>query len=255
MGEALIAGLLNSSTCAPENITVSDINTKRLEYLDKNYGISATTSNLKAAEAADIFVLAVKPQKMPDVLKEISDSINEDMLIITIAAGVKISTIEAALKNNVKVVRVMPNMCAQVGESVSAICHNRMVTESDKELVMELFGSVGESLLVDETLLDAVTGISGSGPAYIFLVMETLIQAGVQEGLTFKQSREIVLQMVKGSAELAIKTGEHPAQLKERIMSPGGTTVEGLKVLEKKGFRGALLDAVSAAVSRSKELG
>ncbi len=253
MGEALMGGLIASGFSKPELITVTDIREDRLDYLKKRYKVNATTDNKKAAGENDIVLFAVKPQALPDILEDVAPSIGPDTLVISIAAGVRISAIAGSVK--ARIVRAMPNMCAQVGQSVTAVCGNPAVTEEDFSLVERLFDSVGITVRVSEDKMDAVTAISGSGPAYIFLIMEALMEAGVESGLTLDQSRVLVEQTVKGAAVLAIKTKVHPAELKERIMSPQGTTVAALHVLEEAGLRGTIFSAVAAAYKRSKELG
>ncbi|GMT42103.1 MAG: pyrroline-5-carboxylate reductase [bacterium] len=253
IAEAIISGLTGRNFCPASNITVSDISDERLEYLRERYGVHMEKDNTRVAKESDVLILAVKPQVMPDVLKEISRFVWENRIIISVAAGVKISKMEALLK--AKVVRTMPNICAQVGESATAVCVGRSVEKKDIEKVMEIFDCIGKTVLVREPQMDAVTGVSGSGPAYIFLVMEALIQAGVKEGLSPENSRDLVLQTVKGAAHLAIETGDAPEKLKQRIMSPNGTTVAALEVLDKSCMRNALLNGVAAAAGRSKELG
>ena len=252
MGEAIISGLLRAERCSPGAITVSDASPARLEHLRVKYGVNVTNDNLTVVARAEVLVLAVKPQVMPDVLREIGHSIHEDVVAISIAAGVRIATLMQFVK--ARLVRAMPNVCATVGEGITALVPTPRVEKDDRAMVEELFGSVGGVLWVEETKMDAVTAISGSGPAYLFLVMEALMQAGVEHGLTQEQARTLVYQTVKGAAALAME-GEHPAVLRERVTSPGGTTAAALHELEAHGVRAAFLAAVSAAVKRSKELG
>lgn len=253
MAEALIKGLLDSKNAGAENITVSDIRDERLEHLKARYKVETGRNNVEIAKESDILVVAVKPQDVPIVLEEIRRYVRNRLLVVSIAAGVKISTIMGYV--SAKIVRAMPNTCAQVGQAITALSFDPKVEKEDIDLAVSLFSSVGETVIVDETMMDAVTAVSGSGPAYIFLVIESMIQAGVEAGLSFENSRTLVLQTVKGAAELAIITGEHPVTLKERITSPKGTTAAALHELEKNNVRGAFLDAVAAAVKRSKELG
>ncbi len=253
MGEALMGGLIASGFSKPELITVADIREDRLNYLKEQHNVNATTDNKKTVGENDIVVFAVKPQTLPDILEDVAPSIGPDTLVISIAAGVTISAIAGSVK--ARIVRAMPNMCAQVRQSVTAVCGNPAVTEEDFIVVERLFDSVGITVRVSEDKMDAVTAVSGSGPAYIFLIMEALIEAGVENGLTLGQSRVLVEHTVKGAAELSIETNLHPAELKERIMSPQGTTVAALHVLEEAGLRGTILSAVAAAYKRSKELG
>jgi len=253
MAEALMNGLLKSGSTRPENISVSDIRADRLEYLKSEYGVKTEVGNLGVASGSDLIVIAVKPQDVPTVLEEIGSTITKTGIILSIAAGVRIGTIAEYFDG--KVVRAMPNTCAQVGEAITALAFDRHAEDADRDIAVAFFGSVGETVIVEENMMDAVTGISGSGPAYIYLVIESLINAGVESGLKLEVARQLVYQTVKGASIMAIETGEHPATLRERITSPNGTTAAALHQLEEKGTRGIFMDAVAAAVNRSKELG
>ena len=253
MGEALLSGLIAGSFCKPEDITVTDVRDDRLKELRERYGVNVESNNAKVAAASDILVLAVKPQQTDELLKEISEHVDQSAIVVSIAAGVKISTIESQIKG--KIIRTMPNMCAQVSESATAVAASSGVGSDDLQLIVKMFDCVGKTVVVDESLMDAVTGISGSGPAYIYLVMEALIKAGTDAGLSPEQSRDLVLQTVKGAAKMADETGEEPELLRKRIMSPNGTTVAALDVLDRRGARASFEEAVAAAVKRSKELG
>ena len=253
MGEALLSGLIKGSFCKPEDITVTDVREERLKELRDRHNVNTESDNSKVAADSDILLLAVKPQQMEDILKEIAPHVTQNAIVISVAAGVKISTIGEKIKG--KIVRTMPNMCAQLMESATAVCAGDLVSKTETELVVKMFNCVGRTVVVDEPLMDAVTGISGSGPAYIYFIMEALIQAGTDAGLTPEQSRDLVLQTVLGSARMAIESGEDPEQLRKKIMSPQGTTVAALTLLDERGARNAFIDAVAAAVKRSKELG
>jgi pyrroline-5-carboxylate reductase len=252
MGEAIVSGLIKSGFCPAGDITLSDASESRLEHMRSKYGVNAFKDNLKVVGAADILVLAVKPDTMPELLQEIGSHMPENMIVVSIAAGVKLSSIAWYIKT--KVVRAMPNICAQAGEGMTALSHTSNLTHDDMELVKKIFESVGKAIWVDESKMDAVTAISGSGPAYVFLVMEAMIQGGVECGLPIVQARELVKQTFKGAVTM-VENGGNPADLREKIMSPGGTTAAALHELESHGVRGAFLDAVSAAAKRSKELG
>lgn len=253
MGEALLSGLIAGGFCRSEEITVTDARKERIEELRERYGVNVESDNSKAAADPDILVLAVKPRQMGEVLKEIAKHVGPDTIVVSVAAGVRISTIASQIKG--KIVRTMPNMCAQVSESATAVCAGSGVRENELQLIVTMFDCVGKTVVVDESLMDAVTGISGSGPAYIYLVMEAMIKAGTDAGLSEEQSRGLVLQTVKGAAIMAHKTGAAPEVLKKRIMSPQGTTVAALDVLDGRGVRESFVEAVAAAVKRSKELG
>ena len=253
MGEALLGGLIAGGFCRPEEITLTDARKERIEELRERYGVNGESDNAKVAAGSDILVLAVKPQVMGGVLKEIADRVGQDTIVVSVAAGVRISTIASQIKG--KIARTMPNMCAQVSESATGVCAGSGVGKNELELILKMFGCVGKTVVVNESLMDAVTGLSGSGPAYIYLVMEAMIKAGTDAGLSPEQSRSLVLQTVKGAAMMAFKTGEEPEVLRKRIMSPQGTTVAALDVLDSRGVREFLGEAVAAAVKRSKELG
>jgi len=253
MGEALLSGLIEGGFCRPEEITLTDARKERIEELRERYGVNGESDNAEVAAGSDILILAVKPQQMGGVLKEIAKRVGQDTIVISVAAGVRISAIASQIKG--KIARTMPNMCAQAGESATGVCAGSGVGENELELILKMFGCVGKTVVVNESLMDAVTGLSGSGPAYIYLVMEAMIKAGTDAGLSPEQSRGLVLQTVKGAAVTAFETGEKPEVLRKRIMSPQGTTVAALDVLEKHGARSAFAEAVAAAVKRSKELG
>lgn len=253
MAEALVKGLLKSGKSKPENITMSDIRAERLEYMKKEYGVHTHSDNSKMVTDNDIVVLAVKPQDIRGVLEKDGSRIDKEMILISIAAGVKIEVVAALA--NCKITRAMPNTCAQAGEGVTALSFNGAMGNDDKDTIREFFGSVGQAVVVEEKQMDAVTAVSGSGPAYIYLVMESIIKAGVELGLSPDDARLLVLQTVKGAAVTAMETGEKPEVLREKVTSPGGTTQAALNVLEAKGVRSAFMDAVLAADKRSKELG
>lgn len=254
MGEALIKGILQTQLVPPENIFASDVDFAKLQSLEKEYKISICRDNCGAAVDSDIVIIAVKPQTVPAVLKEIKDSIKKQ-LIISIAAGVTIETYENALPRGAKVVRVMPNIAAIVKEAASAISLGSAVSKEDASLAALIFNAVGRTVILPEHLMDAVTGLSGSGPAYIFTIIEALADGGVHEGLDRSTAKLLAAQTVLGAAKMVLENGSHTAQLKDMVTSPGGTTIRGLRVMEERGVRIAMMDAVIAACERSKELG
>jgi pyrroline-5-carboxylate reductase len=255
MAEALVKGLLRAGVAAPQEILCSDRRAERGPELQKAYGIRFTQDNAAAAREASIVVLSVKPQVMNKLLDEISPCLDPSKLVISIAAGVPIAAIERKVGHGVRIVRTMPNTPALVGAGATALAAGEHATEADLEQAKALFEAVGKAVVVDEPLLDAVTGLSGSGPAYIFLVIEALSDAGVKVGLARQQSQELAAQTVLGSAKLLIETGEHPGRLKDQVTSPGGTAIAGLHTLEAGGLRTTLMNAVEAATKRSRELG
>ncbi|NWF93544.1 MAG: pyrroline-5-carboxylate reductase [Syntrophaceae bacterium] len=255
MGEALIAGLLKAKFAEPEKVFAFDADGERLLSIERKYGIKRAPDNSRLSAQCDLILLCVKPQSMKEVIEEVSEALNPSKLIISIAAGVPLRVIEAYARKQLRLVRVMPNIAVLVREGASAIAPGTLATEDDLQLARSIFDCVGKSIILNESLMDAVTGLSGSGPAYIFLVIEALADAGVHLGMTRAQALTLAMQTVAGSARLLFETGEHPALLRERVTSPGGTTAAGLYKLEEGGLRKILIDAVMAAARRSKELG
>lgn len=254
MGEALIKGILHSKLVPPENIYASDADVMKLKALEKEYKINTCEDNCDAVLNSDVLIIAVKPQIVHEVLKEIKSSI-KNHLIISIAAGVTIDALEKALPKEAKVVRVMPNIAATVKEAASAVSLGSAVSKEDASIAAMIFNAVGRAIILPEHLMDAVTGLSGSGPAYIFMIIEALADGGVHEGLDRKTAKILAAQTVLGAAKMALENQSHTGELKDMVTSPGGTTIRGLRVLEKRGVRIAMMDAVIAACERSKELG
>lgn len=255
MAEALLKGLLRSGTERPEELHGTGRRKERLEELSRTYGIRTGTDNAAAAAWADVIVLAVKPQTMGRVLDQVAPAIDHTKLVISIAAGVPIAALERKLGRGARIVRAMPNTPALVGAGATAIAGGDHATEADLAEAGRLFAAVGQVVTVDEPLLDAVTGLSGSGPAYVFLVIEALSDAGVKVGLPRYSAQALAAQTVLGSAKLLIETGLHPGLLKDQVTSPGGTAIAGLHTLEAGGLRTTLMDAVEAATKRARELG
>ena len=255
MAEALIRGLLKAGVTVPTSIVATGRRQERLEELKQNYEVEVTLDNASAVSAADIVVLSVKPQILDRILLEISSSVSEKCLVISIAAGVTISDIATELPQQARVWRAMPNLPAVVDAGATAIAVGEDATEEDCQQVRAIFEAVGEVTQVDEILLDAVTGLSGSGPAYVFMIIEALSDAGVKVGLSRRQAQLLAAQTVLGSAKLLIETSEHPGVLKDRVTSPGGTAIAGLHTLEEGGLRTTLINAVVAATQRCKDLG
>ncbi len=255
MGEALIMGILQAGVYSSDQIIVSEPDSARCEYLANKYAVVASGDDTAAWEKCDIVILAVKPQIMNDVLLASRGKIKNN-LIISIAAGISIKFIEDIISNNqCRVIRVMPNTPALVLEAASAISSGANATEDDIQKASSIFNAVGKSVVVDEKYMDAVTGLSGSGPAYVFSFLEALIDAGLKVGLTRDVTETLVMQTVLGAVKLAIDSHEHPAQLRAMVTSPGGTTIAGLNELETAGFSGIIMNAVEAATRRSEELG
>ena len=256
MGKALIDGLIASGATKAENIICSDASEQQLVDVREKYGVETTMDNIAAVKAADIIIYAIKPQIMASVLKETADFLNKDKLIISIAAGVPMAAIESLLNKELRLIRVMPNVAVAVKEGATAIAAGGNATQEDIQLAMAIFDSVGKSIFVKENyLMDAITGLSGSGPAYIFMIVDALADAGVKMGLSRKDARVLASQTVLGAAKLLLETNAHPGELKDSVTSPGGTAIAGLHTLEKGGLRTTMMNAVEAATNRSKELG
>ena len=255
MAEALVKGLLRARVAGPAEILCTDRRADRLADLSRLYGVRTSPDNRAAAAEAAIVVLSVKPQVMNKLLAEIAPALDGSKLVISIAAGVPLAAIERRVGHGVRLVRTMPNTPALVGAGATAISLGEHATDADLAQARALFDAVGRTAVVDEPLLDAVTGLSGSGPAYIFLVIEALADAGVKVGLDRRTAQDLAAQTVLGSAQLLIETGEHPGRLKDQVTSPGGTAIAGLHTLEAGGLRTTLMNAVEAATKRSHELG
>jgi pyrroline-5-carboxylate reductase len=255
MAEALIKGLIGSGVVEASQVYGSDPRPERCAEMRERYGIHATTHNEDVVRHAEIVVLSVKPQILPKVLDEVAPHLKPHALIISIAAGTPIAAIERRLSGPVRVVRTMPNTPALVGAGATAIAAGTHAQDDDVEATRRIFDAVGKTVVIDESQLDAVTGLSGSGPAYVFLIIEALSDAGVKMGLSRYNSLMLAAQTVLGSAKLLIETNEHPGRLKDMVTSPGGTAIAGLHTLEAGGLRTTLINAVEAATNRSRELG
>jgi pyrroline-5-carboxylate reductase len=255
MAEALIKGLIGAGVVEPSQIHGSDPRRERCDEMHARYGIVATTENVEVVRHADIVVLSVKPQILSRVCDEVSTHLRPHALVISIAAGTPIAAIEGRLQPGTRVVRTMPNTPALVGAGATAIAAGQHAHGDDVEATRRIFDAVGMTVVLDESQLDAVTGLSGSGPAYVFLIIEALSDAGVKMGLSRYNAQALAAQTVLGSAKLLIETHEHPGRLKDMVTSPGGTAIAGLHTLEAGGLRTTLINAVEAATNRSRELG
>jgi pyrroline-5-carboxylate reductase len=254
MAEAMIRGLLRGGDFAIAQIAASGPREERMRELRDTYGIYATTDN-KVPAASEIVVLAVKPQILSRVLEEVGSTISPEALVISIAAGVPVAAIQVRLASGTRVVRAMPNTPALVDAAATALARGDYARESDLEDARRIFDAIGTTVILDEAQMDAVTGLSGSGPAYVFLILEALADAGVKVGLSRRTSQLLAAQTVLGSAKLLLETNEHPGKLKDMVTSPGGTAITGLHTLEAGGVRTTLMNAVEAATIRSRELG
>ncbi len=255
MGGAMISGLVSSKLVSPEQITAADPDEARGSELADSLGINYTSNNVEAAEDADIIVIAVKPQYIESALHELRGRVDSAGLILSIAAGIKIRDIVEDLHNS-RVVRSIPNTPAIIGEGITVWTATYEVLDEYKELARQILAALGEELYVnDEHYMDMATGLSGSGPGYVFLIIEAMIDAGVRMGFSRAQAEKLVLQTIKGSVLYAQQSGTHPAILRNQVTSPGGTTAAGLHVMESQGLRTALADGIFASFQRSAELG
>jgi pyrroline-5-carboxylate reductase len=255
MAEAMIRGLVRGGHVPANRITASGPRRERLDELARSYGVAITPDNREVARGAGLVVLSVKPQIFDKVLAEVGDQLRPGTLVVSIAAGVDTEAIESAVAEGVRVVRAMPNTPALVGAGAAAIAPGKHASAADLATAKALFDAVGITVVLDETHLDAVTGLSGSGPAYIFLILEALSDAGVKVGLSRRSAQLLAAQTVMGSAKMLLETDEHVGRLKDMVTSPGGTAITGLHTLENGGVRTTLINAVEAATRRSKELG
>ena len=254
MGSIIAQGLIENKIASSKDIIITDIDASRLDFLRSSMKLKVSTNNEKTAKNADIIIIAVKPQNMAATLKEISSVIDKSKLVISIAAGITTNFIEKSLAKGVRVVRVMPNTPALVGKGAAAVSGGSRAKASDVKLTRAIFNAVGVSVEVEEKYMDAVTGLSGSGPAYFFLIIEALIEAGLKTGLSRSLSKHLAAQTMLGAAHLCLESDKEPAQLREMVTSPGGTTAAGLKVMEEENLRKTIIAAVEAATKRSKEL-
>jgi pyrroline-5-carboxylate reductase len=254
MATALIRGMLRAGTATPAAIIASDPLDSARSALASETGVSVVESNVRVAHKSDVLVLAVKPQSMPHVLEHLRHVVTPEHLVISIAAGVSIATMAEGLGPGRRLVRVMPNTPALIGAGASAFCLGPDTRPTDEALVLSCLNSVGRAYPVPEPLLDAVTGLSGSGPAFVYVMIEALSDGGVRVGLPRDVATALSAQTVLGAARLVLETGLHPGVLKDQVASPGGTTIAGLHALERGGLRAALMDAVEAATRRSAEL-
>lgn len=254
MGSILVRGILDRKILSANNVTVTDIDSARLDDLRSTLKVRVSGDNKKAVRDADIIILAVKPQNFPETLEGIRAAVDRNKLFISIAAGVTTESIEKLLTKKPRVLRVMPNVNALAGEGASAVSRGHYAAEDDAKYALAILNAVGLAVEVDEKLMDAVTGLSGSGPAYCFMMIEALTDAGVHLGLPRDLAEKLAVQTMLGSARMCLVGKQHPAQLKNMVTSPGGTTAAGLKVLEEGKLRATLMAAVEAAARRGKEL-
>lgn len=255
MATALARGLIAASVTRSEDVVASDVSPEARSGFESATSASTTPTNSDAIRDRSVIVLAVKPQAMAGVLTEIAGAVTADQLVISIAAGIPLARLSAALGEQSRLIRVMPNTPCLVGQGASAFARGGTATENDARLVTSMLSTVGLALEVPESQLDAVTGLSGSGPAYCFQIIEALSDGGVRQGLSRDVATRLAAQTLLGAGRMVLETGLHPGELKDAVTSPAGTTISGLHAMERGGVRSALMDAVEAATLRSQELG
>jgi len=255
IGSAIVRGVIRAGLVAKDQVMASDVSDALRQAISNELGIQVTSDNGAVCDFADIVILAVKPQILDGVVKEMARKLGKTKLVVSVAAGVPLSRIESNLAQGARVVRVMPNIPCVVGAGASCYAGGAHATAKDLENVALVLNSFGIALPVEEKYLDAVTGLSGSGPAYVFLFIEAMADGGGQVGLSRDVALKLALQTVYGSARMALESAKHLGELKDEVTSPGGTTIAGLYALEQKGFKGTVMDAIVHATRRSQELG
>lgn len=253
MAKAMIGGILRKHICEAQDIIAT--NSKEASCLKnrEELGIQTMTDNLAAARQSDIIVLSVKPQFYESVINEIKDEVT-NQLVISIAPGKTLAWLKEKFGKELKIIRCMPNTPALVGEGMTGVCCNELVEEEDKKTALEILNSFGKTELISEHLMDVVVGVSGSAPAYVFMMIEAMADAAVAEGMPRKSAYEFAAQAVLGGAKMVLETGKHPGELKDMVCSPAGTTIQAVRTLEKEGFRSSLMEAISACIKRSREI-
>ncbi len=254
MGSAIIGGLLKSGLSDKDHIIAADKTQEAADRLKETFGIQTSTENMEISSLADILFLSVKPNMFSTVIPQIRHHLKPDAVIVSIAAGQSIQKIEGLFEHPVKLVRAMPNTPALVGASMSALCRNDLVSEEELLEVKGLFDSFGESEIISESLMDAVVGVSGSSPAYVYMFIEAMADAAVADGMPRSQAYKFASQSVLGSAKMVLETGRHPGELKDMVCSPGGTTIEAVAVLEQMGLRTAVIEAQRSCSRKSRDM-
>ena len=254
MASAMIGGILKNHVASPEDILASAKTEESRQRSREKLGIALTSSNIEVAEFADVLVLAVKPFYYEEVITEIRRSVKKDTIIVSIAPGKTLDWLHNVFGSPLKIVRTMPTTPALVGEAMSCICGNSHVTDQDLHLICEIFQGFGKTEMVTEELIDVVVGVSGSSPAYVFMFIEAMADAAVAGGMPRAQAYRFAAQAVLGSAKMVLETGKHPGELKDMVCSPKGTTIEAVRVLEEKGLRSAVFEAVKACVEKSRNV-
>jgi pyrroline-5-carboxylate reductase len=254
MAFAMMSGIIAKGLVSADNIIASDHLPKALQNISQKLGVKTTADNAEVVKASDIFILAVKPQYYAGVIEEIAPFVTPAQVVVTIAPGQTIARLESLFNKPVRLVRTMPNTPALVQEGIAALCKNELVTDENMQQVCNIFDSFGKSQIVSEKLMDAVVAVSGSSPAYVFMLIEAMADAAVAEFMPRDQAYLFAAQAVLGSAKMVLESHKHPGELKDMVCSPGGTTIEAVRVLEERGFRSAVIEAMKACANRAREL-
>lgn len=254
MGQAMAGGIVSSGIVKAENIIFSDISEENLKKAYKKYGVKTSNSNVLTASMSDFLVLSVKPHLYQAVIDEIKDYLKPETVVITIAAGITLEKLKNMFEKDVKTVRTMPNTPAMAGEGMTAVIPNEFITENELKEVMEILNSFGKAEIIEEKLIDAVIAVSGSSPAYVYMMIEAMGDAAVAGGMAREKAYKFAAQAVLGSAKMVLETGIHPGELKDMVCSPGGTTIEAVAALEENGFRSAIIKAMKICEEKSKEM-
>lgn len=254
MATAIIGGLIENAGISPKEIIASDASEAALEKISADRGCDTTTDNCRAAANSEVLFLSVKPQYYETVINDIKESLSGEQVIVTIAPGKTLAWLTERLGSNVKLVRTMPNTPALVGEGITGVCKNELVSDTEFEYILSLLGSFGLAEAIPENLMDACVSVSGSSPAYVFMFIEAMADAAVADGMPRAQAYRFAAQAVLGSARMVLETGKHPGELKDMVCSPGGTTIEAVRVLEEKGFRSSVMEAMKACTAKAKGL-
>ena len=255
MAQAIIGGIIKNGAVKAAEVVASDVFEDSLKKAREAYGIKIAAGNLEVAAQSDLVFLAVKPHQIAGVIKEIAPKISAEKIVVSIAAGIDLKSMEGWFAKKVKLVRLMPNTPALVGAGMTGASPNALVTAEELSLVRSLLDGIGRCEVVPESLMEAVMAVSGSGPAYVYMFIEALADAAVLEGMPRALAYTFAAQMVMGSAKMVLETGRHPGELKDMVCSPGGTTIEAVAVLEERGFRSAVIEAAGACAAKGRELG
>ncbi|MCT8976339.1 pyrroline-5-carboxylate reductase [Clostridium sp. CX1] len=250
MAQAIIGGIIRSKLVNCDNVAASGVREEQLRKIKEKYGIRATDDNKELAQFSDILFLAVKPEKYEIVAEEIKEAIKDEIIIVTMAPGISTKDMEVFFDKKIKVVRTMPNTPALVGEGMTAVCHNDEICKEELEQVIKILESFGKVQIIDEKLMDVIPAVSGSSPAYVYMFIEALAEGGVLRGLTWDQAYKLAAQAVLGSAKMVLETGEHPAVLRDKVCSPGGTTIASVYSLEKNNFKGTIIEAMEKCTEK-----